>query len=127
MPSWQLTTRLPMLRKGRFPNPLRGSVGSDGPRRAHRCKAAMQIQQNANRPVSPRDQARASEARLPSSACRGQLGPAPLAGLFLFFDPLPIVARYALAPISIDPNTVFDPSVHSPPNPCLALVLNNRF
>jgi hypothetical protein len=53
----------------------------------------MQIQHNANRPVSPRDQAQASGARLPSSACRGQLGPAPLAGLFLLFDPLPIALR----------------------------------
>jgi hypothetical protein len=75
----------------------------------------MQIQHNANRPVSRSVQAQASGARLPSSACRGQLGPAPLAGLFLFFDPLPIVARYALAPISIDPNTVFNRSVHAPP------------
>jgi hypothetical protein len=33
----------------------------------------------------------------------------------LFFDPLPIVARYALAPISIDPNTVFNRSVQAPP------------
>jgi hypothetical protein len=66
----------------------------------------MQIQHNANRPVSRSDQAQASGARLPSSACPGQLGPVPLAGLF--FDPLPIVARYALAPISIDPNTVFE-------------------
>jgi hypothetical protein len=36
----------------------------------------------------------------------GPTWPRPLAGLF--FDPLPIVARYALAPISIDPNTVIE-------------------
>jgi hypothetical protein len=62
----------------------------------------MQIQQNANRPVSRSDQAQASGARLPSSACRGQLGPAQLAGLFLFFDPLPIALR---ARADLNPNT----------------------
>jgi len=71
----------------------------------HKRTGAMQIQQNANRPVSPSDQAQASGARLPSSACRGQLRPAPLAGLFL----IPIVcallssrARRSQTPYSIN-------------------------
>jgi hypothetical protein len=85
MPSWQLTTRSPMLRKGRFSQRRckAARLGSDGRRRT----AAMQIQQMQNGPVSPRDQALASRARLRSSACRGQLGPLHWRS-FLIFDRL---------------------------------------
>jgi hypothetical protein len=48
MPSWQLTTRLPVLRKGRFPQPWSASEPI-----ARQRTAAMQIQQNAKPSSEP--------------------------------------------------------------------------
>ena len=69
------------------PTPMEGPVGQV--RRWRQAHGGMQIEKKANRPVSQSDQAHASGARLPSSACRGQLGPAPTAGLLFG----PIAAR----------------------------------
>ena len=82
MPSWRLTTRLPVLRKGRFPSPQLEALRA-GESMARGGKS--QSRKKQNRPVSPSHQAQASGARLPSSACRGQLAPPPRwRGFFCF-------------------------------------------